>query len=371
MKKSQKGFIIPLILIILALGIGGYFIYKKYSVPQTLNNMSTRQVDGLASTTPLTDQFSTFSSPLFGVTFQYDSQTGVDLEGNTAYIYSLQSKDTHTGDYIQVLNKNSLDSLSNAIKKSIDLPPYCGVRTDTHSNFSVQGGNVITASVFSPGGVQVGTNHCDPYEDSGSPGFFFEDTTHPQYFYFIRGGSGFGGIPGTIDWVGTLHVATTTTTISPQIPGWQTYDNFGIRFEYPEKFNTDYATLNVRTSVEKVDTTKLDSNGCYPAINAAGKQSPDTLRTINGIKFCFTTSGDVGAGQLYTDYNYMTVRNGNAYTVDYSVHTSNGCGVYQNDNDINSPDNLRYRECLDFGKNYNTLVTQPIQKSIGTLTFTN
>jgi len=106
-------------------------------------------------------------------------------------------------------------------------------------------------------------------------------------------------------------------------------------------------------------------------MNDSGKSSPSTALTVNGIKFCSTTSGGVGAGQLYTVYSYMTIRNGNAYTINYQVHSSNGCGVYQNSPDLNSPDNQKYNECLNAQSNFGTTVVKPIQDSISTFTFTN
>jgi hypothetical protein len=67
----------------------------------------------------------------------------------------------------------------------------------------------------------------------------------------------------------------------------------------------------------------------------------------------------------------MTIRSGNAYTIDYLVQTSNGCGAYQNSSDPNSPGNTKYNECLNAHKNFDTTVVKPIQDSIATFAFTN
>jgi hypothetical protein len=171
--------------------------------------------------------------------------------------------------------------------------------------------------------------------------------------------------------ISTLNWDSSTAFKKDSVTGLAIYSNNGIRFEYPIKLNTDYALLSVQTSVGKVDNTKLDSNGCYPAMNDSGKPSSSSALTVNGIKFCSTTSGDVGAGQLYIVYNYMTIRNGNAYTITYQVHTSNGCGVYKNSFDLNSPDNQKYNECLNAHNNFSTTVFKPIQDSISTFSFTN
>ncbi len=149
------------------------------------------------------------------------------------------------------------------------------------------------------------------------------------------------------------------------------YKNNGIEFEYPVKFSTTYASLNIQTSVQKTDSSRLDSNGCYPAVNGSGKPSATTLLTINNTKFCYTTSGDAGAGQLYTTYSYTTFSGGNAYIIDYVVHTSNGCGVFENSPDVNAPGNGNYKACMDFQNNISSIVIKPIQESIATFKFTN
>jgi hypothetical protein len=84
---------------------------------------------------------------------------------------------------------------------------------------------------------------------------------------------------------------------------------------------------------------------------------------INNIPFCLSTGGDVGAGQSYSSFAYTTHRNGEYITLEYTVHTSNGCGVFEGD--------PSYLFCEYSGNNYDSIVTQPIQKSVGTLTFTN
>ena len=113
----------------------------------------------------------------------------------------------------------------------------------------------------------------------------------------------------------------------------------------------------------------MDSNGCYAGMNGSGNPSPTTLLTINNTKFCYTTSSDVGAGQLYTYYNYTTFNQGNAYIINYIVHTPNACGGYENSPDVNAPGNEKYKDCMNFEKNnYNSIVIKPIQDSIATFT---
>ncbi|MDE2188513.1 MAG: hypothetical protein KGJ35_02170, partial [Patescibacteria group bacterium] len=143
--------------------------------------------------------------------------------------------------------------------------------------------------------------------------------------------------------------------------GMAIYKNNGIKFEYPPRLNTDYAGLTVQTSVEKTDLSQLDSNGCYPGqiSDRTGLATLATVQMINGIKFCTSTGGGVGAGQSYTNYSYETSVGDSTYTIVYAVHTSNGCGAYQG--------GPKYAGCVDFGKNYDSLVLTPIRQSIATI----
>ena len=163
-------------------------------------------------------------------------------------------------------------------------------------------------------------------------------------------------------------------TSTAPIPGWLTYtDPSGASFQYPPSFNTTYASLdpNVPELIVTDSNYDLDSSGCY--IGSVNKDivNKELQIVINSIPFCLSTGGDVGAGQLYTSYYYTTSHNKLYYTLIYVVHTSNSCSAYMNDPDVNAPDNLKYRECLDTEKNYDSLVMKPIEQSVGTLTFSN
>ena len=246
--KNQKGSVVVwvLILIVILIIIGGIYFYSK----NTSTISPTIQTSAATSTS--NDQLSTFSSPLFGVTFQYDPQgMGVDLEGNTAYIYFLQAKNPYGGDYIKVFNKDSSDSLSDAIKKVVfsgSLPPHSGIGLNTHSGFSIEGSNVVTASL-NCSVVELGVSVCTSYADSGSPGFFFEDTARPQYFYFVSIGSAFGGVPGTISWIGTLRavpsIETNSTSTDVSVPGMSKYtdSSFGFSFWYPSSWTVSQVAI--------------------------------------------------------------------------------------------------------------------------------
>ena len=77
---------------------------------------------------------------------------------------------------------------------------------------------------------------------------------------------------------------------------WLIYKNNGVTFEYPEKFNTDYASLNLQTMITSSDDSKIDAGGCYSSMGP--NPTKDSKVIINNIPFCLSTGGDVGAGQL-------------------------------------------------------------------------
>jgi len=146
------------------------------------------------------------------------------------------------------------------------------------------------------------------------------------------------------------------------------YRNSDMEFEYPEKLNTDYASLNLQTMILNPGDSKIDSNNCYIVQTESGNAIGSPI-TINNVKFCLTTGSDVGAGQLYRSYYYTALKNGKYYVIGYVVHTSNACGGYENSPDVNAPGNEKYKACMEFQKNYNTIALKPIQDSIATFKF--
>ncbi len=153
---------------------------------------------------------------------------------------------------------------------------------------------------------------------------------------------------------------------------WQTYTDSqnGFSFQYPTSLNGSGANLIFGPSGKPdvfVTSTSSDigTNGCYhSSMNyGGGPATNDSKITLNGTQFCLSSGGDAGMSQLYTTDDYTTERNGLYITIQYVIHTTNGCGVYQGD--------PTYAACEYLSKNYDELVTQPIQKSVGSLTFTN
>lgn len=53
-----------------------------------------------------------------------------------------------------------------------------------------------------------------------------------------------------------------------------------------------------------------------------GGSSKGTLVTINGVQFTKFTASDAGAGNLYNTTSYRTMKNGQCYAVEYTIHSS-------------------------------------------------
>lgn len=151
------------------------------------------------------------------------------------------------------------------------------------------------------------------------------------------------------------------------LPGvtWKTYadQQTGVSFEYPSDFGGG-ASASVQNpgGVPKVLITPdnaVDSHGCIPSTNGNGKPGTESQLTINNIAVCLSTSEEAGMSQLYTTYSYTAHKNGEYITLQYIIHTSNGCGVFQGDPSLVS--------CQYFLGNFNHVVIKSLEKSVGSL----
>ena len=53
-----------------------------------------------------------------------------------------------------------------------------------------------------------------------------------------------------------------------------------------------------------------------------GGPAKGTLVTINGVQYTKLVSSDPGAGNIYDTTSYRTVRNGQCYAIEYTIHSS-------------------------------------------------
>jgi hypothetical protein len=67
------------------------------------------------------------------------------------------------------------------------------------------------------------------------------------------------------------------------------------------------------------------------AVEEQTESSSSTQAVINGIQFTRTTTGGVGAGNIYQGIDYTTTKNGLCYRVGLFTHSTNGEGFYTND----------------------------------------
>ncbi len=163
----------------------------------------------------------------------------------------------------------------------------------------------------------------------------------------------------------TVQVEGKAYASSPAI-AWNTYTDPVAKFsiQYPTSFGAaSFGQLQAGMPqfFTTSTTTNINANGCYATSNDAGKVDPGTSVNVNGIAFCHSIGGGVGAGQRYQD-DYYTVHHNSTYvTVSYQVNSPNGCSAYQG-----SP---TYAACSYFFTNYSTIVGDQIQKSIATFKF--
>jgi hypothetical protein len=148
----------------------------------------------------------------------------------------------------------------------------------------------------------------------------------------------------------------------PTTPAMKTYTDStnGFSFQYPESLRTDFASFQFPPKA--VVSKTADANGCAGTPLGEGAGLKESKVSMNGINVCLATSSGVGAGQLYNEYDYTFKHNTIYVTLQYVVHTSNGCSAYMGTN--------KYAGCQDFMAHYDTFITEPIQQSVATLQFT-
>jgi hypothetical protein len=155
-----------------------------------------------------------------------------------------------------------------------------------------------------------------------------------------------------------------TTTALIQTTGWDTYTDSvtNITFQYPAKLNSDYISLWQKPSViiTPQGGSIINADGCYLSSNPTAKNYFQL--TSGNMHFCVSSSSDGAAGpQFFTAYYYTTFKNGDYYTLEFVVSETD-CGWY---NGLGEPKYLQ--ACTSDVNNYDSIVTQPIQKSVSTL----
>lgn len=340
MKNKENNLLVQIVMVVIAiLIIGGIYI----SIPR----VST------------TAQSSAYSN--FGISFQYPAEWGIPKETFHGTDFSLSFEASSSIPLLSVytfqdMNPQGTEVMNETFDQMIARFQKNDELIYQVKDISVNGIN--GKEIFYNSAVTGKPYHVGAY-------FPFHNNS------YISLDADYKSVPLSVfdSVISTLKFADATIPTEDVATGMMKYSNNGIRFEYPKKLDTEYAFLNIHTSIEKIDTGKLQANGCYPSVSNSGKLIPSGVNVVNGIKFCSTGLSDVGAGQLYTVYTYTTFRNGTAYTIEYQTQTPNGCGVYKNSTDAAAPDNQKYRACLDALGKFGTTVVKPIQQSISTFMF--
>lgn len=156
--------------------------------------------------------------------------------------------------------------------------------------------------------------------------------------------------------------ASITTTTPVQTAGWDTYTDSvaNITFQYPAKLNSSYISLWQKPSViiTPQGNSIINADGCYLSSNPTAKNYSQI--TYGNMHFCVSSTNEGAAGTFYNTYYYTTLKNGDYYTLEFVISEVD-CGVYGGAGDP------KYQACTNDDNNYNSIVTQQIQKSVSTL----
>ncbi len=373
MKNLQKGFLVPLLIGIIALLLvaGGVYLYKDNADKQVAVN-ATQTPTPTQTSTP-TPSPSQTAQPIpvgsaqydnLGIAFQYPSAWEIPHE--TFYGSSGLGSiffDSSVAQPFSVLIEQDTNPQGTGLMNETFDQMIARFKTNDKYIYSVKDISVNGLNGKELVYLSAVTNqpyHVDAY-------FPFKNNSYVTLSadFQVVSQDTFDKIISTFKWDSSTGFRLDAAT------GMAVYKNNNIQFEYPEKFNTNFASLIVQTTVGNTDTTKMDVNGCYTTVGDMGMPISANILTVGGVKFCATKSTDIGAGQSNTTYSYTTFRSGNAYTISYLAETTNGCDVYKNSPDLSAANNLKYNQCQDFFKNYDSLVMKPIQTSISTFKFIN
>ena len=169
--------------------------------------------------------------------------------------------------------------------------------------------------------------------------------------------------------------ASITTTTPVQTAGWDTYTDSvaNITFRYPAKLNSDYISLQQKpiviitplggSSIVKVapqGNATIYADSCYSANPTNPAEKNYSQITYGNMHFCVSSTNEGAAGTFYNTYYYTTLKNGDYYTLEFVISEVD-CGVYGGAGDP------KYQACTNDDNNYNSIVTQQIQKSVSTL----
>ena len=233
-------------------------IFSWFSRPQI---QVQKQQENVNSTT-------TFNSQSLGINFQYDpTKISIDEKGRIINI-NFAGDTVPSGDYVQVFDKDSSDSLVQAIKKNIlaDFPsPYCRINVGKTGSTQLDSSGWISGDIadatpgIGPG--SVGSRCNGQYIDAGSPGIFLYNSNYPTKFLFWRTGAALN----TDQILSTFKFITPTTTSASSQPSIiVTSPNGGETWKVGETHNITWTAPSTTQSVRIfLDSTAVHLGGEY------------------------------------------------------------------------------------------------------------
>ena len=226
--KSSSSIVIILGLVaIMALGFVGYTMVNNQPKLVSASPQPSPLASTLAATpspTPSNPSVKTFISPDLGISFsyrwQYSDGSTVDAKeiGDKVYVYASNTKPLD-GQYIQVFKKDPIDTLDEAIAKSIltgysktsciikDEPDNpSGSKLTRPANYTFARMTVPEEGTGDLPTMSAAAEKCPhPYTAIGGLAFFLADSDHPDKFAFISIGQyGLNGDTDKNGWQDTI-----------------------------------------------------------------------------------------------------------------------------------------------------------------------
>ena len=193
-----------------------------------------------------------------------------------------------------------------------------------------------------------------PHALSGS-GFRYASTT-PDIAFVGKGDDAYleeGGITTYDNCV--ANAAPASSTAATNSTSSYTFSDNGktLRFNYPKEVSVSGGGIGYSTAWQNEATTsglvlaiatlprsfQPNSNFGEAKLTVGTSADPNAVSscsigpvalgiikstvTINGVPYAKITYSDVGAGNIYDTTSYRTVRNGQCYTIEYTIHSSN------------------------------------------------
>ncbi|MBA3789149.1 hypothetical protein H0X32_01995 [Patescibacteria group bacterium] len=151
--------------------------------------------------------------------------------------------------------------------------------------------------------------------------------SYPETFTFVGKDDGFAHYAQ-----GWLQSAATLGSVLVRIT---------VPSSFEPKTNFVDATFGVGSSADRDAIAQ-----CLMAPQSSGPVLPKTTVTIHGVEYTKFISSDAGAGNVYENTSYRTVRNGQCYGVEYTIHSSN-IGNYSRDQGITAFDQAKIHAALE------------------------